>query len=161
MRTFFLAIQLAAVAILAAGCDQAQDSAKPANDLGAAIAKAAPVTGGDGAATDNQTLEQMLDRTMNRFARLDLNGDGKLTQDELNAATEGGDATANEQRPRTGLSARAFENADTNGDGVITRQEVEAQTRARFKALDANADGKVSQDELASGREGGKARPAQ
>ena len=37
---------------------------------------------------------------------------------------------------------------DTNGDGVVDRAEWKAAQEARFKQLDTNKDGKLSQDEL-------------
>ena len=37
---------------------------------------------------------------------------------------------------------------DTNGDGVVDRAEWDAGQEARFKQLDTDKDGKLSQDEL-------------
>jgi Ca2+-binding EF-hand superfamily protein len=154
LRIVFIAAQLAAAVVITAGCSRPQDQPAPA-----ATNAAAQVADSPGAPGSDQTLDQMLERTMNRFAKLDLNGDGKLTQDELNAATDGGDQTDNAQgRIRGGLSARAFRQADANGDGVITREEVEKQTRDQFKRLDANADGRVSVDELTANTAGRRAR---
>jgi hypothetical protein len=177
VRGLLMTVQVAALAgLIAAGCSKPQAPPDPqGSEPPSNIAVASPVeatntaeaepaadnatVSGKAAATpviagpvDGQTLDQMLERTMNRFAKLDLNGDGRLTQDELNAATSGGDPEANVRRPRTGFSARAFERADANGDGVVTRQEAEKQTRDRFKTLDANADGTVSRDEMAADR---------
>jgi hypothetical protein len=44
-----------------------------------------------------------------------------------------------------------FQQLDTNKDGYVDQQEANksAQTKADFKALDANADGKISADEWA------------
>lgn len=84
------------------------------------------------------------------FQRLDKNGDGKLTKDEIPAPM-----------------AERFAQADTNGDGVITKAELEEARKqmmgagpggpaARggfdpaqlFARLDKNGDGKLTKDEL-------------
>lgn len=85
-------------------------------------------------------------RAMN-FEHLDANADGKLTQEEMNAAR----------------SAR-FDLSDTDGDGFLSLAELEAHHVERAKAraekmlkrMDADADGKISQDEIAQGRKAGR-----
>lgn len=96
-----------------------------------------------------QSLDEMLARTMNRFARLDLNGDGRLTQDELAKSGVGGLTGALFGR-RGRIGGGAFQHADENGDGVVTRAEVEAETRERFDRLDTTRDGRVTPDEILS-----------
>ncbi|HTK35731.1 MAG TPA: hypothetical protein VL358_10675 [Caulobacteraceae bacterium] len=129
MRTFLMAAQAAAMAALIAGCGKPDGPSAPAQPV-AVPAKAAAASPAGPGPIDEQTLNQALERTRNRFAELDLNGDGKLTKDELGAAAFGG--------------------ADANGDGVLTRQEVEDDTRERVsrEGLIADFAGK------------GKARPA-
>ena len=79
--------------------------------------------------------------------RIDTNGDGVISMDEMTAARE-----------------RLFRNLDRNGDGVIDQKEIEnarqaikdraetAQARLgnRWRRLDTNGDGKVSEQEFAS-----------
>jgi len=82
------------------------------------------------------------------FQRLDKNGDGKLTKDEL--------------PPRM---AERFSKADADGDGAITREELKAAAakmrehvagprrelpspEAIIKRLDKNGDGKLEKSEL-------------
>jgi Ca2+-binding EF-hand superfamily protein len=63
-----------------------------------------------------------------------------------------------------GLAAPAFadvgpwQNADSNKDGTIDRAEFDAQGAARFKALDANGDGFVTQDEMKAFHEAQRAK---
>ena len=74
------------------------------------------------------------------FQKLDANGDGKITKDEL---------------PERG--AQKLSRLDRNKDGIIDRKEFDAMSRRRgggggdwgkrLKAMDANKDGSVSKDE--------------
>jgi Ca2+-binding EF-hand superfamily protein len=75
------------------------------------------------------------------FARLDTDGDGKLSRQEV----------ANEPR-----LAQSFDAIDTNKDGFLTKEELQA-ARGRFggrgegwKALDTDGDGKLSRQEVAN-----------
>jgi hypothetical protein len=131
VRTLLMAVQAAAMAALIAGCGKPDGPVAPASPP-AVTAKAADAAHDGPGSIDEQALNQALERTRNRFAELDLNGDGKLTRDELRAP--------------------AFEGADANGDGILTRQEVEADTRERV-----SREGLIA-DFASKGK--GKARPA-
>lgn len=77
--------------------------------------------------------------------RVDTNGDGAISKDEMIAARE-----------------RLFKKLDRNGDGVIDEKEIEgardaimdradaAQARLgnRWRRMDTNGDGKVSEEEF-------------
>ncbi|MBZ9887376.1 signal transduction protein [Mesorhizobium sp. M7A.F.Ca.US.006.04.2.1] len=79
--------------------------------------------------------------------RIDTNGDGAISKDEMTAARE-----------------RLFRKLDRNGDGVIDEKEMESARQAikdraevaqarlgsRWRRMDANGDGKVSEQEFAS-----------
>lgn len=83
------------------------------------------------------------------FAELDANGDGKITQEEM------------ELRKR-----ERFETADTNGDGMLSKDEAMVRANAemakrmedrigRFiEKRDSNGDGMVSYDEISTGKGG-------
>ena len=148
MRPVSVAARIACVALLAAaagqGCSRVSQDARADSPPSATRLTTTPV-----AEDDSQTLDEMLARSMNRFARLDLDGDGRVTQDELSAAETAAPAGGNATAARQGDSG--FARADANRDGVVTRAEMQAQTRERFKRLDANKDGVVTREEELAG----------
>ncbi len=81
------------------------------------------------------------------FSTLDLDGNGELTQTELQNAAQ----------------AR-FDAADTDGNGALSQAELEARGSERAKTraarmiehLDANEDGELSREEMSEGRKGGR-----
>lgn len=79
------------------------------------------------------TLADMQARSDRRFDRMDANGDGVITSEEM------GDGE--------GRGARMLERADANNDGRITRAEMQAGTATMFRRMDANGDGKVTEEE--------------
>src|SRR5580704_10732639 len=60
------------------------------------------------------------------------------------------DPVATPEKPARASNAvpRGLMRYDTNKDGVVDRAEWKAAQEARFKQLDANGDGKLTQDEL-------------
>lgn len=89
------------------------------------------------------------------WARLDANGDGQLSGDELGARPTG-DKPEKRERPEKGdrpdqgrerVQAR-FAELDANGDGFLTADEFPRQ--GAIEILDADGDGQVSLDEYAA-----------
>jgi len=72
------------------------------------------------------------------FDRIDKNGDGKLTREELGEAAR--------------RQAGRFNEMDTNNDGKISRDEWKGPPK-RFDRLDANGDGVITKEELRSARQ--------
>ena len=83
------------------------------------------------------------------FEELDTDGDGKITPEEM-----------------TGHMQARFEGADSDGDGALSRDELVARMMERraermgryadhmIERHDANADGKLSMDEMRADRQG-------
>jgi len=88
--------------------------------------------------------------TQERFAVLDRNGDGTLTQEDLRSANTGIGADA-ENAWSTGQVLHRFRQADKNGDRQITFDEAKAAfpqvTQERFRKLDRNGDGILSKED--------------
>ena len=83
------------------------------------------------------------------FRRIDANGDGNVTVDEVNVAA-GIISGHNPSATQLNASYR-IRRHDTNGDGVISRTEWDAAAVARFRAMDANSNGELTAQEFASG----------
>lgn len=87
------------------------------------------------------TLADMQARFDRRFDRMDANGDGVLSGDELQPAQGG-------ERGQGGRGGgRMIERADVDNDGRITRTEMRAGAEAMFRAQDANNDGQITAEE--------------
>jgi len=92
------------------------------------------------------TQDEFVAAAKKRFAKLDRNGDGKLTPDEL--STPRSDKAPALKRAQ--FAERRFDKLDGNHDGVVTLNEYVAAAVAKFKALDAACNGRVTADEIAN-----------
>ena len=82
------------------------------------------------------------------FERLDLNGDGFVTQDEMKEAH-----AAMKERFEKGMhehGAGMFDRLDSNKDGVVDQSELAAQAKQRFDRLDTDKNGSLSKEELSA-----------
>lgn len=91
--------------------------------------------------------EAKVDRTLaSRFGKLDINGDGVLTKDEVEGKLGAG------AQPATAVSAGPFDFArlDIDGSGKLSRKEAgsDAALSAKFSKADSNKDGELSKDEI-------------
>ena len=107
---------------------------------------------------------------MQMFQEFDTNDDGRLTQDEINAAQaqkfseanrdgQGG-VTIEEFEPffwqqHRQMMVRAFQFLDTDGDGEVTEAELSARTAGMVERMDRNGDGALSREDRRGGRDRG------
>ncbi|GAA0330077.1 hypothetical protein GCM10009087_45340 [Sphingomonas oligophenolica] len=137
MRKLFLAAAFAGTmtgaAALAGQAAPAGQGAPGGNGRGGMMMRAD--TNGDGKISQAE-FTAMMDQ---RFARLDKNGDGFITADEVSDMPGRG--------PGGGVMA-----ADTNHDGKVSHAEFTALATARFAKLDVNGDGQVTPDEMSAPR---------
>jgi len=92
------------------------------------------------------TADEFAAAAKTRFAKLDRNGDGKLTPDEL--STLGRNKAPAQKREQ--LVERHFDKLDNNHDGIITLNEYVAAAVAKFKELDIAGHGRVTAEEIAN-----------
>lgn len=92
------------------------------------------------------TKDAFLAEAKRRFAQLDLNNDGKITDDDLPPMMRGKGALSSHGATMQGPWARGFmrlRGADAKGDGIITLDAFLAAETKRFDDMDRNKDGAV------------------
>jgi len=115
---------------------------------------------------DSVISAEELKLTSESLKRLDKNGDGKLTEDELRPA-RGPEGQGGPGAPPQEDFAETLMAFDKNGDGKLTKGELPERMQNLFARADADNDGFLTKDELrklaASQRApgaGGTGRPA-
>jgi len=96
----------------------------------------------------NITRDEFLARPLEHFARLDANSDGAIQASERPQRPERGeraDRSARGDRPER-------PNFDANNDRQVSRAEFDAMGASMFQRLDANSDGRVTQEEAQAAR---------
>jgi hypothetical protein len=96
------------------------------------------------------SLAEMQARQNERFVRLDLNRDGRLTREERQAARPA--KRAAHLGARAGRQGGAFARLDLNRDGGLSQAESPKRLSLHFAQLDADRDGRLNQSELQAGR---------
>lgn len=95
------------------------------------------------------TQEEMDARKAAKFSETDANGDGQLSAEEILASQE---QRENERRAKR--AERMIEALDTNDDGLISEEEMAAHEGGKrrggnlFERADANEDGQISEEEF-------------
>ena len=132
---------------------------------GAAAAQTA--TGSTGTGTGTTATEGAGDRHQMMFKRIDADGNGSITQQEMETwrsnavfrldADSDGKVTKEEveqhmaQRQAEGGqapdSSRFFSTYDANGDGAIDQEELKSGGSQRFQTADTDANGELSMEE--------------
>lgn len=123
---------------------------------GAALAQGAPGARMDANGDGKVTLAEFKTARVTMMMRADANKDGKLSKAELEAgqaamAQRGGEGAA-PKGPGTGMM---FGMMDANKDGFLTRPEIEKMVERRFGRIDVNGDGSLSASEMAAMRTAG------
>lgn len=91
------------------------------------------------------TLEELKTVREKRIARADADGDGAVTLEELQEAS----------KRQSKHGARMFERMDLNDDGKVTVAESSEVTTKWFENVDKNGDGGITIGELQQWRPGG------
>ncbi|MBZ9987633.1 EF-hand domain-containing protein [Mesorhizobium sp. BH1-1-5] len=99
-------------------------------------------TNGDGAISKDEILAAR----ERMFKRLDRNGDGIIDEKEIETARQAIEDRAEAAEARLGNRLRRM---DRNGDGKVTENEFQASTPL-FDLADRNGDGRLSADEIAT-----------
>ena len=139
------ALMLASSASLAAPGDTPAPSPQPSAPAPADRGGRAP----SGLMRYDANKDGMVDRAEGkagheaRFRRLDVNGDGKLTKEELFARTPGANGVLPTDRQAQRQSTY-FLLLDANKDGVVALAEFMAQTDRNFARCDTNNDGRIN-----------------
>jgi len=98
------------------------------------------------------STDEVEGRMAERFAEIDANSDGELTQEELKAAHEARRGQRNKGKAKE---------ADTDENGAISLDEAEAAGMERlvenFDQLDGDGNGEISREEFQAARESRKA----
>jgi Ca2+-binding EF-hand superfamily protein len=89
---------------------------------------------------------------LDRFDRMDENGDGVLEADEIESLPArmgpGAGRGGRGGRGMRGDPIARLRSFDANGDGRITREEIPDQAGGMFDRVDANGDDVITADEL-------------
>lgn len=97
----------------------------------------------------NITRDEFLARPIEMFDRLDTNHDGVIQASERPQRPQRAEG---ERGERGGPGREGRPNIDSNNDGSISRAEFLAGGDARFQRMDANHDGRVTQEEAQAAR---------
>lgn len=89
------------------------------------------------------TIEEWRAGQQARFKRLDTNGDGKLTQDELFARTPVAGNSVLPSDRQAGRQSAYFQRLDADKDGSVTLVEFMTQTDRNFMRCDLDRNGRI------------------
>ena len=137
------------IAAIAAGFGVSTASAQGRGEMGGERPSFAELdTDGDGTLSEAELQAPMAER----FAAADADGDGNLTAEEIVAMAEGRRADRMAER-----AERMIARFDANEDGVLSAEELATPPapQSAFERLDADGDGTISEEEFAAAGERG------
>jgi Ca2+-binding EF-hand superfamily protein len=103
----------------------------------------------DGRLSQSEWQAAQLRKSSEKFQKLDLDRDGKLSREEMESAR------ASHHGGRGGAMREHLRALDTDGDEQLSRAEIGTQAprlAQDFDRIDANADGKLSREEMRAAR---------
>jgi hypothetical protein len=114
-----------------------------------------PLTHADANGDGVVTKSEMVADSDARFAKLDVNKDGKISADERQAVKERRSERGGKRIGRRGgaMGERMLGRIDTDKDGMISLEEQRVQATRRFDRVDANHDGRLDQAERDAARD--------
>ena len=105
----------------------------------------------DANADGSISRDEFLAPAIARFDRLDANNDGELSADERPEPRHQGARHEGRQEGRHGgHRGRGLRMMDTDNSGTISRAEFDAAGAQMFARVDANNDGRITQEEAAA-----------
>lgn len=112
----------------------------------------------NGRVTRDEREVQHAKRKAAHFKKRDVNGDGKLSQQEVDKMPDevfarhdsnGDKFLSQSELEAFELRAHFFHDADEDEDDGLTREAMRSHSEKRFGKLDKNGDGAITQDEMA------------
>ena len=154
MKTKLISVALATLLTTASGVALAQDGAPPPQRHGGGGLLMHADANKDGIVTRAELLADV----DARFAKFDVNKDGKITADErpghgrmggrrMRGGPDGPPPPGAQGAPAGAPMAHRGPPADTNNDGAITREEQRSQALKIFGYVDRNGDGRIEKAE--------------
>jgi hypothetical protein len=163
MKTTFIALIGCALALAPLGAEETKPNPEKPKGPGGPGGPGAPGGKGDGSFFRN--LDKDGDKAVSKeeagdrwqgLGKLDEDGDGKVTMQELMAGRPGGpEGGAPKGGPGASGGPQAgrgefFKNADKNNDGKISKDEAPGRMWERLSKLDKDNDDAVSKEEMAA-----------